>query len=144
MAKGQAALEFILLVSFMFLVFVAFFAVIQDKLVDVWANKAKQAVIDQKNVLQNEIQTAAVMEDGFSRNILLPASLNGNAYNVTLFWQDSMKEGQVMYIEEPHYESSFTLSSNVYFTLDTDKQYKKLQQKVCLQKKKGKLNIDKC
>ncbi|MBI4441380.1 hypothetical protein HY639_04375 [Candidatus Woesearchaeota archaeon] len=117
MTKGQAALEFLLLVSFMFLVFVSFFGVIQGRLADALDARARQAIQDELNVVQTEIKTAAAMEDGFQRVIELPATVNGRSYTVTLAGLRSTdkvaQELQLRYDDEPRYGSSFILPRNV-------------------------------
>ena len=145
MTKAQAALEFTLLLSFLFLLFVAFFAMIQSKLADVFEGKLRQAVVDQRNFLEREIQMAGVMEEYFQREVELPALLNGRAYNVMLRCiETSTKTGELMvrYAGEPRYESSFTLPGfvNLDSCIPGTETELNLGQ-VCLSKNNGQLFI---
>lgn len=146
MTKGQAALEFVLLVGFMFLVFVGFFAVIQGKVGEALESQAKQAIVDQATVLQNEIKTAAVMEDGFQRSIELPWTINGKSYEAR-FYGDIIVELVLKYEEEPKYESSFILPKNIDVSsivvsgIENNLQLRTIRNQLCLSKINGKLII---
>ena len=132
--KAQAALEFILLLGFMFFVFVAFFGVLQGKLSDAFEQQTKQALADELQITQSDITTGAVMEDGYSHVFSLPLTIHGKKY---LSLQKE-RELQFAYAEEPFYESSFILPANV--------QILGLPQgePLCMRKKEGVLVVMRC
>lgn len=141
MAKGQAALEFMLLLTFMFFLFVSFFAVIQGKLADALEGKSRQAIIDQATFVYNEIKTASVMEDGFQKVITLPKTINGLSYTAKIYGNfNTQIELVLQYSQEPKYESSFTLPKNLDLASPGLLELA-VGSDVCLKKENGKLEI---
>src|SRR3989338_10231088 len=144
MAKGQAALEFMLLLTFMFFLFVSFFAVIQGKLADALEGKSRQALIDQATLVYNDIKTASVMEDGFQKIISLPKTINGLSYTAQVHGSSNTQIELVLkYEQEQNYDSSFTLPKNIQFTPTGKSNYLDLGvgTDICLKKDNGKLII---
>src|SRR3989338_3881277 len=133
-----------LLLTFMFFLFVSFFAVIQGKLADALEGKSRQALIDQATLVYNDIKTASVMEDGFQKIISLPKTINGLHYSAKIHGSSSTQIELVLKYENvPNYESSFTLPKNIQFTQTDQFSYLDLVvgSDVCLKRVGEKLEI---
>ncbi|MBU1975093.1 MAG: hypothetical protein KKG59_01675 [Nanoarchaeota archaeon] len=92
--KGQASIEFMFLLGFMFVVFIIFFVVIQDKTVDLNDRKDRIALREVNNLIKNEVRTANYFEDGYIREFWIPRLINGKTYDITV-----SDDGYEVYLE---------------------------------------------
>jgi hypothetical protein len=83
--KSQVAAEAAMIISFMTLAFIIFFFAISDQFISISENKRDGLVTDLGTVIQAEISLAATAADGYYRTLLLPSTLNGMPYNISLF-----------------------------------------------------------
>ncbi len=82
--KGQFALEFIVLVSFMLLIFLGLFAVLSSRILEAkdWENK--QIAEELANTVVDEVMLANSVADGYSRNFEVPRKFKGNSYTIEI------------------------------------------------------------
>ena len=82
-SKAQISVEFITLVSFMFLIFIIFFGLAVNKYRESLETR-DQVLIDQLGTLiKSEINLAFELEEGYERNFTLPPTLEGISYSTT-------------------------------------------------------------
>ncbi len=82
--NAQFAIEFIVLLAFMFLVFLGFTAVITTQILDAKESERQEIAEDVATLVKNEIELAKSVSDGYTRNFKLPARINGNSYNIEI------------------------------------------------------------
>jgi len=82
--KAQFAIEFIVLIAFMFLIFVGFIAVITTKILESKENERQGIVEDIAALVKNEIDLAKSVTDGYLRTFNLPSRIGGNTYNIEI------------------------------------------------------------
>jgi hypothetical protein len=82
--KSQVAMEFIMLVLLAFMIMIVFTVVGRDSMVDLRKEEEFVALKDVALAVQSEIFTATNVEDGYTREFGLPASLNGINYTIQI------------------------------------------------------------
>lgn len=82
--KAQFAIEFIVLIAFMFLIFLGFIAVITTKILEAKENERQGIAEDIATLVKNEIELAKSTTDGYTKNFNLPSKIGGNTYNVEI------------------------------------------------------------
>ena len=82
--KSQSSTEFVVLASFMLLIFIVFIMVIQQKAIV--SNREKSDAIANEVMAQvlNEIKIATSVSDSYYREFTLPSKSHGLEYNITL------------------------------------------------------------
>lgn len=84
MKRAQTSIEFLLLVAFGSLIFLVFFALIQDRIVEAKFEELNRDVKELADGLTSEINLASRFGDGYSRTIYLPHDIKGLSYNITI------------------------------------------------------------
>ncbi len=84
LTKAQAGFEFIALVGFMFMIFVVFLGIINQRTVEFQEQKNQQSLRDMGDVIKKEIDLATKAEPGYSRTFNLPSTINSKHYNATI------------------------------------------------------------
>ena len=79
--KSQFSIEFAVLTAFMFLIFVAFIAVITSKVAELKENERLKIAEDIAALAKNEIDLAKSASDGYARNFELPAKIRRELVN---------------------------------------------------------------
>ena len=97
--KAQFAMEFIVLISFMFIIFLGFTAVITSKILDARESGRQQNAEDIATLAKNEIDLAGSVSDGYVRNFNLPDTIEGNSYNISII---DNRELVVKYLDKEH------------------------------------------
>lgn len=97
--KSQFSIEFAVLTAFMFLIFVAFIAVITSKVAESEENERLKIAEDIATLARNEIELAKSASDGYARNFDLPAKIQGNSYAIGLV---DNREVVVNYIDKEY------------------------------------------
>ena len=97
--KAQFAIEFIVLIAFMFLIFVGFIAVITTKIIEAKENERQGIVEDIATLVKNEIDLAKSVTDGYLRTFNLPSRIEGNTYSVEML---DNRELVVNYIDKEY------------------------------------------
>jgi hypothetical protein len=82
--RGQSSTEFVLLASFMMLVFIIFFVLIQQKIVRVADEKTAANARQVLDTIVNEIKLAESVTDDYYREFVLPNDINGIEYTVDI------------------------------------------------------------
>jgi len=82
--RGQSAVEFIIILSFVLFFFVLFFAVIRNN--EAQKNKEKENLILQNIALdaRDEINLAAQASEGYFREFKIPLNVLGTDYNIQI------------------------------------------------------------
>jgi len=82
--KAQSAIEFLILVGAMLLIFLSILLVFQKNLT---VKSSEQRIIEVQELaisLQNELDIAAGATDGYSRSFQLPIKVIGQNYNISI------------------------------------------------------------
>lgn len=82
--KGQGAIEFIILVGFIFFIFVAFLLAIRVNISDKTRESVDLEVKEIALIVQDEIALAAESSDGYYRNFELPVRVANRDYEVNV------------------------------------------------------------
>src|SRR3989338_2382770 len=82
--KSQFSIEFAVLTAFMFLIFVAFIAVITSKVAELKENERLKIAEDIATLARNEIELAKSASNGYARNFELPVKVDGNSYSIQI------------------------------------------------------------
>lgn len=82
--KGQAAMEFLLLMSFLLFIFIIMLGIIASNIS--YINKKKINLIGEDIVtkVQKEINLASRVLDGYSRDFYIPQRLGNKNYNISV------------------------------------------------------------
>lgn len=84
LTKAQAGFEFIALVGFMFMIFVVFLGIINQRIIEFQEEKNQQSLKDLGDVIKKEIDLATKAEPGYSRAFNLPPTINSKNYSVAV------------------------------------------------------------
>lgn len=82
--NSQFAIEFIMLIAFMFIVFLGFIAIISSKVLDAKENERQKIAEDIATLVKNEIDLARSVSEGYSRTFTLPYTIEGNSYTISI------------------------------------------------------------
>ncbi len=82
--KSQSSLEFTVIISFMFIIFLAFFYVIGNRLVQIREDNDRMLLDDFGDYLKNEVSFASTSVDGYERSFEVPSTLSGRNYNLKI------------------------------------------------------------
>ena len=82
--KGQGSVEFVILLSVMMLVFLLFFVVIQNRLIEAQHKENERIAEEVADIVFNEVRLAKSVSEGFTRVFELPTRINGFDYNIEL------------------------------------------------------------
>jgi len=88
--KGQVSIEFILLLGFMVVVFIAFVVVIQGQIRDQQQVRQLSLYSQLADKVEREVLLAERVNPGYSREFDLPLTLDGEPYNLTLEGKDTI------------------------------------------------------
>ncbi len=80
--KAQSSTEFTVLTSFMLLIFIVFFILIQQKMVQLQEDRNLETIRQIGDIINNEINLAESTQDGYSRVFSLPITLGNDPYGV--------------------------------------------------------------
>ena len=97
--NAQFAIEFIILLSFMFLIFLGFTSIITSKILEAKENERQKIAEDIATLAKNEIDLARSVSDGYSRTFKLPKKIEGNSYTIEII---DNRELVVNYIDKEY------------------------------------------
>ncbi len=80
--RAQTSVEFTVLIVFMFFIAMVFFVVITQRSLETQEQNDKTLLENVKIMVENEIDVALQMQDGYSRSFVLPNKLNMFDYKV--------------------------------------------------------------
>jgi len=84
MKKGQSALEFIILISFMIIIFVSFFVVIQARILDVVEKNDETYLTELNSIVLRETKIAVRALPDYSHSFHMPTHIQGKPYTINL------------------------------------------------------------
>ena len=105
--KAQSAFEFLLIVAFMTLLFVSLFSLANSALADAKEQRVMKTAEGIAGLVEKQITLASMLSDGYSSSFLIPQTVEGSSYSLTII--DEM-EVVVVY---SGYEHVIFLASNV-------------------------------
>lgn len=82
--KSQSAVEFIILTSFMLLVLLGFFAITSSRLLEAREEGNKRIAQDIADFAYREVEIAKSVNDGYTRTFIMPQSVNGVDYGISI------------------------------------------------------------
>jgi hypothetical protein len=82
--RGQASIEFMVLIGFVLLSFVIFMLIIQESTEDRRENRQNSQIKEIALSVRNEIELASASEDGYVREFSLPENAYGGDYNIRI------------------------------------------------------------
>jgi len=99
--KGQATLEFIILLVFSTMIFLSLFIVLGQRMVDLNEDKEERTIRQLMDVIVDEVSVAQTVEDGYKRKFLVPKQIYGDPYeiNVTNHFELTVKFNNKEYVE---------------------------------------------
>lgn len=83
-SRGQATLEFTVLLMFATMIFTTMFIVLGQRLATVTLEQEEAAAMLVQDRILDEIKLAMSVEDGYHRRFQLPKTINGKEYNLTV------------------------------------------------------------
>ena len=131
MRRGQTSLEFMFLVGFMFVIFAIFFIVIQQRTVEVAAQRDYVSLKELSNIVKNEVRNAQLFQDGYKKGFYIPPLIYGRQYLIN--------------VSEDHAELFFNLTGIEYLDFLDNATYGNLtsgQNTIC--KKEGSVHFNNC
>ena len=82
--KSQSAMEFIVLASFMLLVVLGFFAVTSSKVLEAQEGGSRKIAEDIAEFAYREVEIAKSVNDGYARTFIMPQTVNGVDYSISI------------------------------------------------------------
>lgn len=84
MRKAQVSMEFVILMTFMILIFTVVFVVIQQKAVNMQDSLTGKQAQEVANIMKNEIEMAHTAVEGYRKEFWIPDYINGEEYEITI------------------------------------------------------------
>ena len=97
--KSQAAIEFIILISFMLFIILSFFAITSSKVLEARDQGNKNLAKGIAEYAYTEIEAARTVNDGYTRNFTMPNAVNGQDYSIGIV---DDRELVVVYLENEY------------------------------------------
>ncbi len=97
--NAQFAIEFVILIAFMFFIFLGFITVIASKVLDAKENERQKIAEDIATLVRNEIDLAKSVADGYNRIFSIPNKVEGSDYNIEII---DNRELVVNYIDKEY------------------------------------------
>ncbi len=82
--RAQSSIEFLLIIAFMTLAFVSFFALANSRLAESTEQKTFQTAADIAAIVTSQVDVATGVNGGFSTRFLVPQTVDGSTYNITI------------------------------------------------------------
>lgn len=82
--KAQSSLEFVSITSFMFLVFVATFVTIEERMSGLYQDKLYQSMDELSKLVSAEVRMADFAPGNYEREFFLPGSISGFNYSIRI------------------------------------------------------------
>jgi hypothetical protein len=101
--KAQVSMQFLLVVSIVFLFFIVFVSGFAERYRDIKMEKERLAVKDLALKVHDEIAVAHNLEDGYTRAFTLPSQLEGANYTINV-------TGNVVAVTSEHAEYSLAVA----------------------------------
>lgn len=115
--KSQFTIEFVILISFMFIVFVGFFAIVSYKLNEATETEKQQKIENLANLVGDELKLAISVNEGYVKTFKVPAKIDGNDYGISIIGN---RELVIEFPKlNPEYEYVLFLPANVMGNIST-------------------------
>lgn len=111
--KSQFTIEFVILIAFMFIIFVGFFAIVSYRLIEEGEEEKQKIIENIATLVENEIKLAKTVKDGYNRTFKIPRKINGNDYAIEI------KEDRELVVNYSGYEYVLFLPENVKGDVNT-------------------------
>lgn len=82
--RGQASVEFTLLLTFLFLIFVTTYIVLGERMIHINQQKRDERVMEIQKTIIDEIKLAQSVENGYKRPFYLPRQIMGKPYTIEI------------------------------------------------------------
>jgi hypothetical protein len=82
--KGQSAFEFLLIISFMSLIFISLFALASEKLGETKEGRVMQTAGEIAGLIVSQVELAQTLSDGYSSEFIFPQTVEGSSYSITM------------------------------------------------------------
>ena len=105
--KSQFAIEFIILIAFMFALFLGILAIITSKILDAKESEREQIAEQIATLAKKEIDLAKSVANGYHRNFTLPLRVGGNTYTIEIV---DNRELVVEYIDKEFSTTEFAIN----------------------------------
>jgi len=112
--KAQSSTEFLILVSFLFVIFVAFILVISKLGGDIQRERTSNLLEDVGEVIDAEIKLALKVSDGYEREFYLPLKLDGKEYEIE--YRQNLGLGEIII----RYDPSLNMNKEYFFVVPKD------------------------
>jgi hypothetical protein len=99
--KSQSSLEFLLIIAFMTLVFVSFFALANSRLAESRDARVYRTAEDIAALVKSQVVLVSQVNDGFSTEFVIPQVVDGSPYSITII---DNRELVVVYKDYEHVE----------------------------------------
>ncbi len=84
-------MEFVILMTFMMLIFAGTFVAIQYKTIDIENDQIERQVNALGNVIKNEVQLAYTVHDGYKKTFWIPDYIDGYDYTIALIDESDIR-----------------------------------------------------
>lgn len=113
--KGQVAMEFLVLVGIAFFTFLTLMGIIFYHTEKLREEKEKEDLVGLSLMVQNEINSASTVKDGYIRQFKLPESINNKEYTISeennkIYFKTRKYEAHVAV---PEYQGSLNIGTNI-------------------------------
>lgn len=99
MRKGQTSFEFVVLVSFVMLIFTVTYVVVQSRTLSLIDDQTHSQAKALSNIVSSEIELAYKVHQGYKKSFWIPQYINGEEYTIELI--DSA-EIEIIYKGQTH------------------------------------------
>lgn len=92
-------MEFIILLVFTTIIFLTLFVVLGQRMADINSDKEDNTVVSLRDMIVDEVDIAGTVENGYNRKFLVPKTIFGNSYNLSI---DNQNELVIIYNDKPY------------------------------------------
>ncbi len=128
--KAQVSVEFLLLVSLMFLIFTFFFVYVNEKIVEYQLDSNYLALQDLGKSIEKEIDIALKVKEGYERTFTLPPLLNGFNYTIVKMSNNGNATIFINY-------TTYVFDRYYYFNVLPNVNISRIEQENFIEKKEG-------
>ena len=85
MRRGQASIEFMLIMGIMFFIFIGFVAITSSRMISLQEERYYRNLKETADSAALELRLASIMEDGYARQFDVPNTAFGKQYSLALY-----------------------------------------------------------
>jgi len=114
--SGQTALEFMIVISIVLILFAAFFTIFSRREIEAVNKETRLRAKEIADLITYNLDLALVQGAGFSKQFMLPANLGTSDYQITI---NQTGQGSVVFISwSDQFVTSYTAASQINGSLD--------------------------